>query len=590
LRININLKIALIFCVIIAVVLVGIFAYLDSSLRSYIYKRIRAALIKETLLARMFLEKEFPGYPEYKTIDKIADEAGKTLEARVTIIRLDGKVFGDSDLDGMNLANMENHLYRKEVQQALKSGIGESVRFSTTVKKRMLYVASVFGRDKPQGVVRLALALSDIEEISNYLKKTLFISLLIAFGIAVVASITASGLISGPIRDLAVKAREIAGGQFSEKILINSNDELSDLAAAFNNMSEEIKTKIEEITSNQTRLEAVFSSMFDGIMVVDPRGSILLINRALIDILNVQTDPVSKKPIEVLRNIEIQEITDKVLNLREGVESREMTLLLPGKKIFMIHGTPIVRDNNIEGAVLVFHDITEIRHLATVRRDFVANVSHELRTPATNIKGYTETLLDGALDDKNTATEFIQIIQGDADRLVNLISDLLDLSKLESGRISPGKRPCSIFNISQKVIDELVKFAQVKDIEIINNIADNLPIVNIDENMITQVFFNLIDNAIKYTTKAGKIIISSESGKDHLKIHVKDSGIGIPEKEIPRIFERFYCVDRARSKVVGGTGLGLSIVKHIIEEHGGTISVQSVLGRGSTFSFEIPLM
>jgi len=296
LRINIHYKITIIFCLILAVILIGVFAYLNTTLKDYVFSRIETALTKEVMLAKLFLEKDFPGYPRLKEVDDIADRAGEKLETRVTIIGLDGTVLGDSDLNGEELEAVENHLGRPEVQEALKSGIGQSKRFSTTVRKNMLYIAAVFGKDGPQGVVRLSLPLSDVDMVSAKLKRILLYALLIAFLVSVLVSFFASFFISKPIKDISTAAADIAKGNFTKKISIRTDDEIGDLAATFNYMAEEIRSKIDQITGNKARLEAVFSSMFDGLIVVDPKGTILLMNKALRDMFMVNKDPVGRNP------------------------------------------------------------------------------------------------------------------------------------------------------------------------------------------------------------------------------------------------------------------------------------------------------
>ena len=440
-KISIHYKITIIFCLITACILLGVFAYLDSTLKDYTYQRIKTALTKEALLVKLFLEKDFPGYLRLKEIDSIADEAGESISSRVTIIGLDGKVLGDSELNGEKLDNVENHLYRPEVQEALKAGIGQSRRFSTTMQQNMLYLAVSFGKDKTQGVVRLSLPLSEVDIISGHLKKVLYTALLIALCIAVLGSFIAASFISKPIKHISEAAREIASGNFTKKISVKAKDEIGDLAGAFNHMSLEVCSKIEQLENNKARLEAVLFSMFDGVMVVDPSGMILLMNKSLRDLLAVKHEAEGKKPIEIIRNVEVQEITDKVLNMKAGVESREISILLPEEKKIIVHGTPIFREGKTEGAVLVFHEVTEIRRLEKIRKDFIANVSHELRTPASSIKGFAETLNAGAIDDKERAKEFIGIIEENSDRLVRLIEDLLDLSKIESGKVDMNLRP-----------------------------------------------------------------------------------------------------------------------------------------------------
>ncbi|MCK4790148.1 MAG: HAMP domain-containing protein [Desulfobacteraceae bacterium] len=587
-KISIHCKITIIFCLITACILFGVFTYLDSTLKDHTFQRIQTALIKEALLAKLFLEKDFPGYPRLKEIDSIADEAGESLSSRVTIIGLDGKVLGDSELTGESLENVENHLYRPEVQEALKTGTGQSRRFSTTVQQYMLYVAVSFGKDKPQGVVRLSLPLSEVEMISEHLKKVLFSALAIALCAAIVGSFIAAKLISKPIEHISVAAGDIAAGNFTKKISVKTNDEIGSLARAFNNMSSEVCSKIEQLEDNKAKLEAVLFSMFDGVMVVDHRGMILLMNKALKDILAVKHEAEGKKPLEVIRNVEVQEITDKVLDMRSGVESREISILLPEEKRVIVHGTPIFREGKIEGAVLVFHDVTEMRRLEKIRKDFIANVSHELRTPAASIKGFAETLNAGAMDDKESAKEFIKIIEANSDRLVRLIEDLLDLSKIESGKADMNLRPCSLYPIVKKVVSQVEDQSKKRSISIENKINSRIPDALADETFITQVFLNLIDNAVKYTEENGAVSVTAAEEREFIKVNVSDNGIGISEKDLPRVFERFYCVDKARSRQMRGTGLGLSIVKHIVEEHGGQVAVKSVLGQGSTFIFTIP--
>jgi len=587
-RINIHYKITLIFGVIIAVILSGIYIYLNKNLQEYTYQRLKTNLLKEVSLSKSFLEQYYTKDIKSRQLDKIADEIGKDLGLRVTIIDLDGTVLGDSELDGMELKEVENHFYRPEVQQALCSGIGESRRFSTTVRKDMLYIASTLGKKEPEGIIRLSIPLSEIDLISNNLKKLLIISLLSAFILAIIASFIASVFISRPVKEMSSVAKAIAGGDFSKRVSISTKDEIGDLAKAFNYMSEQIKLRIEEVTSSKSKFEAVLLSMSEGVMVVDKEGTILLMNQTLKDLFLVKGNPVGKKPLEIVRNIEIQEIADNSLRLKRGVESRQISVFLPEERILLLHATPIIRDGQTEGAVLVFHDITELRHLEKIRQDFVANVSHELRTPVASIKGYAETLLEGALEDKENAQDFLKIIYSDSDRLARLIDDLLDLSKIESGKLKLTLKPTALEPIIKRVVSGLNKQAKDKSIKIEVNIPLDLPDVLIDEIRIAQVLLNLIDNAIKYTESKGLISISAKEKGKFVQVDVSDTGIGIPEKDLPRLFERFYRVDKARSRELGGTGLGLSIVKHIVQAHHGEVSVKSVLGEGSTFSFTIP--
>jgi two-component system phosphate regulon sensor histidine kinase PhoR len=262
---------------------------------------------------------------------------------------------------------------------------------------------------------------------------------------------------------------------------------------------------------------------------------------------------------------------------------------MPEEKILLVHATPVIQEERTEGAVLVFHDITELRKLEKIRQDFVANVSHELRTPISNIKGYAETLLEGAVHDKENVEDFIQIISSNSEHLANLINDILDLSKIESGKLEMERKPCNIYPLAQKIVSGLQRQADDQQVTIEINIEKDLPKILADEKRLAQVLLNLIDNAIKYNKKGGKVIITAHKKNTHfIQVDISDTGIGISENDLPRVFERFYRIDKARSREMGGTGLGLSIVKHIVQAHGGDVSTSSILGKGSTFSFTIP--
>jgi len=420
------------------------------------------------------------------------------------------------------------------------------------------------------------------------LKTSLVIVCLVVFPLAALFSFWISSVIFPPVRDIAFWARSIAAGDFSKKVAIPAADEMGALAEAMNHMSQRIESRVEEFIAGKSRLEAVFLNMFDGVMIIDHKGAILLMNQTLKEFLGVDQDGVGKKPLEVVRNIEIQEIADNVLNLNNRFESREITVLLQEEKVLLVHATPVFRDNQIDGAVLVFHDITQLRQLEKVRKDFVANVSHELRTPVSTIQGYAETLLEGALDDKEHAREFLRIIHDDAGRLAQLIQDLLDLSQIESGKLQLTFESCALEPVVDKVLAGLKHQAQARSIHLTKKIPARLPKIRIDAMRIAQVLFNLVDNAVKYNNAGGSVTVCARETDRGIEVSVMDTGIGIPPEDLPRIFERFYRVDKAHSRELGGTGLGLSIVKHIVSAHRAEITVDSQPGRGSTFRFTLP--
>jgi two-component system phosphate regulon sensor histidine kinase PhoR len=396
-------------------------------------------------------------------------------------------------------------------------------------------------------------------------------------------------MISKPLYEMSAIAKRLATGDFSRKAIVHSNDETGDLAKALNDMADEINAKVKNISSEKAKLEAILSSMFEGIMLTNERGEILLLNPSIRKLFFIESSPEGRKPLEVIRNNAIQEIVDRVLHENREVITQEVSISMPEQKTIMINGVPIIKDNVIEGAVFVFHDITELKRLEEIRKDFVANVSHELRTPISSIKGYAETLLDGKVDNENTVKEFLSIIYQDSNRLANLIDDLLDLSKIESGKMKLEFEPLEILPIINRCVNVLGKSAKDKSLSVKLDIPANLLKVLGDHKRLSQVFLNLLDNAIKYTPEGGSITVSAASKENIVQVDISDTGIGIAEKDLPRIFERFYRVDKARSRELGGTGLGLSIVKHIIQAHNGQVWVQSTLGQGSTFSFTIPI-
>lgn len=403
-----------------------------------------------------------------------------------------------------------------------------------------------------------------------------------------IACFSVSAVFSRPLRDIAGMAHAMADGDFSKRLSLSSDDEIGELAESLNTMGRRIDARLDELMVSKSRLEAVLLSMFEGVMVVSADGKILLINQTLKDVLRVERDVVGRVPLEVIRNREIQEIVDRTLQLQGGVESRELSVLLPEEKTLRVHARTVVREGVCDGAVLVFHDITDLRRLERIRTDFVANVSHELRTPVANIKGYAETLLEGAIDDREHAVEFLKIIYSESDRLARLVDDLLELARLESGKSPQPFRDCDLGEILDWVLAGLNIQVRDKKISVIKNFPRDLSRVKGDESAVAQIFLNLLENAIKYNTPGGRVTVSAREDDFFVEVEVADTGIGIVEEDLPRIFERFYRVDKAHSRQTGGTGLGLSIVKHIVQAHQGHITVTSEPGHGSSFRFFLP--
>lgn len=350
---------------------------------------------------------------------------------------------------------------------------------------------------------------------------------------------------------------------------------------------DELKGNISALEREKGLMLAILNSMVEGVIAVDRDMRVFSVNPPVEKIFGItKEESEGKFLLEVIRNNDIAEVISACLGRGEFL-SREMSLVWPVKKIFQVNATPIFEKGLVSGCLLVIHDVTEIRKLETVRRDFVANVSHELKTPLTSIKGFIETLLGGALDDKKNNRHFLEIIQNHTERMNSLVNDLLELSQIESKEIKLEINELNLKELCEKVLSGFKVEIKKKEIKVENDLSEGLP-VKADKDKIEQVFTNLIDNAIKFNKEKGLIKVYSEESGERIKITIEDSGIGIPPKDIPRIFERFYRVDKARSRELGGTGLGLSIVKHIIELHGGSVGVESTEDLGSKFYFFLP--
>lgn len=586
-RIRIYWKLTLVFCAINLIVLTGIYLYLNHNLKSYVESRINDDLKRSLLFNKDILDRRLSRM-EPADIEHITRSIGDRLGVRATIIDQSGKVTGDSEVTKEDLDKLENHSARPEVQDALKNGIGVSKRFSTSIRKDMLYMAVPLGTGKALGVLRLAIPLADVEAIEGRIFRMIAVAMIFAFIITMLGSFIISVMISRPLHEMSDVAGRLAKGDFSRKALAYSNDEIGDLAKAVNNMATEIESEISDISKEKAKLEAVLSSMFEGVMLTDAKGSVILMNPSLKKLFFIDSDPDGKRPLKVLRNNAVQDMVDEVVSGKAAPLTREISMTFPEARTVIINGVPIYKEGAAQGAVFVFHDITELKRLEDIRKEFVANVSHELRTPISSIKGYAETLIDGKVQDAGTVKEFLGIIHQNSERLANLINDLLDLAGIESGKMKMDLSASEARPVIDKCLNILDKAIKDKSIKIKMDVPADLPKILVDHKRISQVFLNLLDNAVKYTPEGGAIAVTADTLPKAVKFNITDTGIGIPEKDLPRIFERFYRVDKARSRELGGTGLGLSIVKHIVQAHGGDVWVQSVPDRGSTFSFTVP--
>ena len=529
-------------------------------------------------------------------LQALARDISIRAQARVTIIGLDGTVSADSAVGEQELKGIENHRTRPEVAQALASGRGTDLRASQTTGQRTLYLALAVtskSHAAPVAIVRLGLPLLAIEQQIAKLQRSLAIAFGVAFLIAVGFSIWLARSLTRPLSEMASMARQLASGSTSLRLKAPSRDEVGLLADTLNHMTEQLNAKIREISEERGQLLAMLTAMVEGVMVLDYRGTILQVNPALERMFGlVGTDARGHRYSDVIRHDQLGDLVSDILSARAN-RGVEITLQPSGRCLHVEASVAGGERENEACAVLVFHDITDLRRLEKVRKDFVANVSHELRTPLTSIKGYVEALLDSGNDDPSTAARFLDIILKQSDRLNLILDDLLQLSQLESGQVLFKHEPVNLAALIDRTLAVIQPLAEKKGHQITVAIEPSLPLVMGDEDRLSQVFSNLLDNAVKYTPDQGTIMIEAHvspggSAGRVIAITVADSGIGIPEADRPRVFERFYRVDKARSRELGGTGLGLAIVKHIVEGHEGRVWVEANHPHGSRFVVRLP--
>lgn len=568
-------------------VISGFFYYnSDRQTQRYFLGEIRDNLISQTRLARLLVEND----GRQLTPQTLAEKVGSEIKARVTLIDADGRVVGDSDVKESRISSLENHLNRIEVHDAFSRGVGSTTRYSETLKTTMLYTAMSYSNAHGKGVVRLALPLESLEAATVSLHRMTGGVVGVAFVVAALFSMLLSKLTARPLHEMALAAAQIGKQKSFSRIPVKSADEVGTLATVLNDMAERIDEQMQSLDSEKSRLDTILRGMGEGVMVAGADGTISLVNPAFRTMFSIEAAIEGKRLIEISRNPELQ-LAFQELDASGGELLREININ-PGGVTLLTHWVPLTIDGRNKGVVAVFHDITDMKRVENMRRDFVANVSHELRTPVSVIKGYAETLMqDGVIEsDPERSQRFVGIIHNHAERLTTLINDILTLSCLESKSMALELNPLDIGSTINKSCMLLSDLAADKHIKLVNDLPAGLSRVQADQGRIEQVMVNLIDNAIKYTVDGGTVRISAEQQGGMLRVSVSDTGIGIPEKDLPRIFERFYRVDEGRSRDMGGTGLGLAIVKHIVQLHGGDISVTSKSGEGSTFSFTLRMV
>jgi two-component system phosphate regulon sensor histidine kinase PhoR len=504
----------------------------------------------------------------------------------VTIIAPDGRVLADSSLSGPELAAVENHGHRPEVVEALHGGTGSAIRRSATVDVDLLYAAvPIRHQGQVIGVARVALPLYGIEEQAREVARSVALALALAFAVAVLLSIALSAPLAGPLREMMQSAHRFAAGDLSARTRISRQDEIGELARILDRSADQLQARLNELAGERARTETILSAIDSGLLAVDHRGTVILANHSLRRSLDLP-DALGRHYVEVIRHSEVGRALEAAL--RTGRPQALEVRIHHLRRIYALQAGPFPGQEGMpHGAVLTFQDVTERRRVDEVRRDFVANASHELRTPLTSIRGFVEALEDGGLEEPPTARRFLEKIRTHADRMAALVSDLLELSRLESGERPPTWERVPPEEVVDEVVGALGSLAAAKQIEVTTQVE--APAFETDRDRLRGVLENLVENALKYTPGGGHVSVTARADEGTVVFEVADDGPGIGAEHLPRVFERFYRVDKARSRELGGTGLGLSIVKHLVESLGGTVSVSSERGEGSRFSVRFPV-
>ena len=521
---------------------------------------------------------------------------GDHLGTRITYVARDGTVIADSQVSFSRVTAMDNHANRPEIIQAYKEDFGTSSRYSTTLGKHLIYSArKTNGRGAiPSGVIRVAVPFSEVKRRLDNLSKNFVLAIVVTLLATIFLSYILVRQLEIPIRRMIRAAQAVGSGNYRERIRRYPGKEFSPLAQAINQMAESIETQVQTITEQKQQLEAILNGMTEGVMVLDSGGRIKTTNKALGKIIPDLPTSMGRRPLEVIRSHELQKACDQVIggNYRPESQPSRLEIVLDLGRVFDVN---IVQFGDREegiGAIVVFHDISELKRLERVRQDFVANVSHELRTPLTSIKGYAETILNEESKGSDSAGDFLQIILKHANHMSKMVDDLLHLARLEAREQPPESVAVNALDGLHSAWKACAALAGEKDMKLENLLPKEGVLVRADSEQLEQVFRNLLENAVRYTPPGGIVTVSSDPGPRMVTFQVRDEGPGIPIQDQTRIFERFYRVEKDRTNHKGSTGLGLAICRHIIQNHGGKIWLESPpQGKttGSAFFFTLPL-
>lgn len=575
-KLTISLLVAIFF------VLLGLGLLLGQLFKEFYFEQLSERVSKEAkIVAITILEKGL----EHPNLETIVNNIGEQLASRITVITEDGKVIAETDADRNQ---MENHLNRPEIIQVREKGEGQAIRVSDTIGIDLLYYAvPLVNNDQLIGYVRLGLPIHVLDEVHKKIGGLVLFSFSIAFLVIIILSSRITNEMAKPIEEATTVANQLAKGNFKARASGARNDETGQLNRSLNVLAQNLAEVTKTYEAQQVRLETLIENMGSGLILINYKGEISIINKSCKTIFQEDVEHwLHKVYHNVIPHKQIVKIVQEIFLTEKGQRKHIILPIQLDMRHFDVYGAPIISNGGkerLKGIVLVFHDITELKRLEQMRKDFVANVSHELKTPVTSVKGFTETLLDGAAEDEALRNKFLKIIWDESERLQNLIQDLLDLSKIEQSQFQLNWQRVDLSMLTDDIIVILNNKAEAKLISLTKT-KEGSSVIEGDPLRIKQIMINLINNAITYTPRGGQINVSIEESKTQVLFTVKDTGIGISKEEIPRVFERFYRVDRARSRNSGGTGLGLAIVKHLVEAHHGEIIVDSEVGKGTSFT------
>lgn len=584
---SIRWRIAVPYTILILATMLGLGIYLSRFVHQIYIDNLQA---EQTALAQLLAEvlrtplAEGAG-PE--TLNAQAERWAAAINQRITIIAPDGTVLGESEQD---YTQMENHGNRPEIMQALAEQSGSSTRFSRTLGRELMYTALRVGSvDDPLGIVRVGVPLENIQATIVNLQAALFGTTLLATIVTLLLATWIAGRTTRPLRELTEAADKLSFGELDERIVPATPDEVGRLTQAFNLMAVKLRSQIVALETERSKIAAVLSQMSDGVLIVDNNGVVQMINPAAESMFGIEEkNALHRSLIEVLRNHQLVELWQRCL---ETGDTQTVAVEIVARRLYL-QGVAIPLGEALPGStLLLFQNLTRVRHLETVRRDFISNISHELRTPLASLKALTETLQEGALEDPPAARRFLQRMETEVDALSLMVSELLELSRIESGRVPLQMEDTSPCDLIHQAVERLRLQAERAGLILQIECDPDLPPVLADAKRLEQVLVNLLHNAIKFTPMGGTILVratpqSDDRLQNEILFSVRDSGVGIPPEDLARIFERFYKADRARTG--GGTGLGLAIARHLVGAHGGKIWAESQRGEGSTFYFTIP--